>query len=136
MQEDALLVLTRLSMETSLRYAIQLITVANLIARKRKAMEVGILNIFEFAGFIYFLIFSSLFCEKVAVEDIKKAYSLFLDETRSTQYLKDIQDEFMFNEEDEESKYIYNTLFIEEIFSVFIQLLFFQNLRSPWRQRD
>uniref|UniRef100_A0A0N8DWN2 RuvB-like helicase n=1 Tax=Daphnia magna TaxID=35525 RepID=A0A0N8DWN2_9CRUS len=41
MQEDALLVLTRLSMETSLRYAIQLITVANLIARKRKAMEVG-----------------------------------------------------------------------------------------------
>ncbi|KAK4035713.1 hypothetical protein OUZ56_027796 [Daphnia magna] len=77
MQEDALLVLTRLSMETSLRYAIQLITVANLIARKRKAME-------------------------IAVEDIKKAYSLFLDETRSTQYLKDIQDEFMFNEEDEQ----------------------------------
>jgi len=41
MTEDALLVLTRLSLETSLRYAIQLITVANLIARKRKAMEVG-----------------------------------------------------------------------------------------------
>lgn len=40
MQEDALLVLTRLSLETSLRYAIQLITVANLIARKRKAVEV------------------------------------------------------------------------------------------------
>ncbi|XP_046444175.1 ruvB-like 2 [Daphnia pulex] len=76
MTEDALLVLTRLSLETSLRYAIQLITVANLIARKRKAME-------------------------IAVEDIKKAYTLFLDETRSTQYLKDIQDEFMFNEEDE-----------------------------------
>nr|CAH0108053.1 unnamed protein product [Daphnia galeata] len=76
MTEDALLVLTRLSLETSLRYAIQLITVANLIARKRKVME-------------------------IAVEDIKKAYTLFLDETRSTQYLKDIQDEFMFNEEDE-----------------------------------
>ena len=46
MQEDALLVLTRLSLETSLRYAIQLITVANLISRKRKAMEVGIQAIF------------------------------------------------------------------------------------------
>lgn len=42
MQEDALLVLTRLSLETSLRYAIQLITVASLISRKRKAMEVSI----------------------------------------------------------------------------------------------
>lgn len=42
MHEDALLVLTRLSLETSLRYAIQLITVANLISRKRKAMEVSI----------------------------------------------------------------------------------------------
>ena len=41
MQEDALVVLTRISMETSLRYAIQLITVANLVARKRKAMEVN-----------------------------------------------------------------------------------------------
>jgi RuvB-like protein 2 len=46
MTEDALLVLTRLSLETSLRYAIQLITVANLIARKRKAMEVGIQTVF------------------------------------------------------------------------------------------
>lgn len=47
MQEDALLVLTRLSLETSLRYAIQLITVANLISRKRKAMEVGSQGIFH-----------------------------------------------------------------------------------------
>jgi RuvB-like protein 2 len=47
MTEDALLVLTRLSLETSLRYAIQLITVANLIARKRKAMEVGIQTVFR-----------------------------------------------------------------------------------------
>jgi len=75
MQEDALVVLTRIAMETSLRYAIQLITVANLVARKRKAMEIGI-------------------------DDIKRAYTLFLDEHRSTQFLKEIQDEFMFNEED------------------------------------
>lgn len=47
-----------------------------------------------------------LLSKQIAVEDIKKAYTLFLDETRSTQYLKDIQDEFMFNEEDEPSKYL------------------------------
>jgi RuvB-like protein 2 len=45
MQEDALVVLTRIAMETSLRYAIQLITVANLVARKRKAMEVNELKL-------------------------------------------------------------------------------------------
>lgn len=40
MQEEALVVLTRIAMETSLRYAIQLITVAHLVSRKRKAMQV------------------------------------------------------------------------------------------------
>lgn len=34
--EDALVVLTRIGMQTSLRYAIQLITTANLVCRKRK----------------------------------------------------------------------------------------------------
>ena len=38
------------------------------------------------------------------MEDVKRAYTLFLDEQRSTQYLKDIQDEFMFNDEEEPSK--------------------------------
>ena len=37
MSDDAMTVLTRIGMETSLRYAIQLITTANLVARKRKA---------------------------------------------------------------------------------------------------
>ena len=36
MNEDALAVLTRIATETSLRYAIQLITAANLVCRKRK----------------------------------------------------------------------------------------------------
>jgi len=36
MTEDAMMVLTRIGMETSLRYSIQLITTANLVARKRK----------------------------------------------------------------------------------------------------
>ncbi|ESO10238.1 hypothetical protein HELRODRAFT_73174, partial [Helobdella robusta] len=73
MTEDALTVLTRIGQETSLRYAIQLITTAYLVCRKRKGKEVGI-------------------------EDVKRVYSLFLDESRSTQYLKEYQQEYMFYE--------------------------------------
>ena len=32
------------------------------------------------------------------MEDIKKVYTLFLDEQRSCEFLKEYQDEFMFNE--------------------------------------
>lgn len=39
MSDDAMTVLTRIGMETSLRYAIQLITTANLVARKRKVVN-------------------------------------------------------------------------------------------------
>ncbi|XP_046980303.1 ruvB-like 2 [Schistocerca americana] len=77
MTDDALTVLTRIALETSLRYAIQLITTASLVARRRKSTEVGI-------------------------EDVKKVYSLFFDENRSAQFLKEYQDEFMFNEMEEE----------------------------------
>ena len=35
---------------------------------------------------------------EVSVEDIKKVYSLFIDESRSTTFLKEYQQEFMFNE--------------------------------------
>lgn len=73
MSEDALAILTRIGMETSLRYAIQLIMVANLVSQKRKAAEVD-------------------------VDDIKRVYSLFFDEARSAQYLKEYQKEFMFSE--------------------------------------
>uniref|UniRef100_A0A1B6D3M9 RuvB-like helicase n=1 Tax=Clastoptera arizonana TaxID=38151 RepID=A0A1B6D3M9_9HEMI len=73
MTEDALTVLTRIALETSLRYAIQLITTASLVSRKRKSLEIGI-------------------------EDVKRVYSLFLDERRSTQYLQEYQDEYLYNE--------------------------------------
>uniref|UniRef100_H2Z5G3 RuvB-like helicase n=1 Tax=Ciona savignyi TaxID=51511 RepID=H2Z5G3_CIOSA len=73
MAEDAIAVLTRIGMETSLRYAIQLITASSLVCRKRKGVE-------------------------VSVADIKKVYSLFIDESRSTTFLKEYQEEFMFNE--------------------------------------
>jgi len=71
--EDAKDILTKIGMETSLRYAIHLITTANLVARKRKASEVD-------------------------VEDVRRVYSLFLDEKRSVQYLKEFQNQYMFNE--------------------------------------
>jgi len=68
--EDALILLTSISMETSLRYGIQLITTSNLLCSKRKGKEVGI-------------------------ADLKRAYTLFMDEQRSTQYLSEYQSEFM-----------------------------------------
>ncbi|KAG4073980.1 hypothetical protein HA402_014185 [Bradysia odoriphaga] len=74
MNADALTVLTRIATETSLRYAIQLITTSNLVSRRRKSTA------------------------EVLVEDVKKVYSLFLDESRSSRILKEFQDEYMFSE--------------------------------------
>lgn len=70
--DDALTVLTKIANETSLRYAIQLISVAGLACKKRKGTE-------------------------IAIEDIKKVYSLFLDEQRSCEFLKEYESEYMFN---------------------------------------
>ncbi|CAG9571794.1 unnamed protein product [Danaus chrysippus] len=39
------------------------------------------------------------------MEDVKKVYSLFLDEHRSEQFLKEYQDEFMFNDGSGGSRY-------------------------------
>ena len=36
---------------------------------------------------------------EISIEDVKRVYSLFLDEQRSCEFLKEYQDEFMFNEE-------------------------------------
>jgi len=73
MTEEAKVLLTRIGTDTSLRYAIQMITSASLVAAKRKATQ-------------------------VAIEDIKRVYSLFADVQRSVQYLKEYQSEFMFDE--------------------------------------
>jgi len=56
-----------------LRYAIQLITTSNLVALKRKSNQ-------------------------VTIADIKRVYSLFIDETRSSQFLQEYQQQFMFSE--------------------------------------
>ncbi|KAK3807774.1 MAG: RuvB-like 2 [Benniella sp.] len=75
MTEDAKDILTRIGMETSLRYAIHLITVSSIVAKKRKATI-------------------------VEVPDVKRVYSLFWDEKRSVQMLKEYQGQFMYNEID------------------------------------
>ena len=80
--DDAKELLTKIGAETSLRYAIYLITASSLVATKRRAAA-------------------------VEVEDISRAYALFVDVKRSTQFLMEYQDQFMFNEvpelEDEEA---------------------------------
>lgn len=73
MNADALTILTKIATETSLRYAIQLITTAHLVCRRRKGAE-------------------------VSIEDVKKVYGLFLDENRSSRILKDYQDEYLYND--------------------------------------
>ncbi|CAG0892361.1 unnamed protein product [Cyprideis torosa] len=71
--DKALEHLTRIAMETSLRYAIQLITLSALACKRRKGSIID-------------------------VEDTTKVYALFLDEARSTSHLKQFSDEYMFNE--------------------------------------
>merc|ERR1712070_68147 len=72
MTDDAKELLTKIAMETSLRYGIHMITTAALAAVKRKAGEVD-------------------------VADIRRVYQLFVDVKRSTQFLMEYQSEFMFN---------------------------------------
>ena len=71
--EDAKDLLTKIGSETSLRYAIHLITAASLVASKRKA-------------------------PKVEVADLGRAYELFVDIKRSTQFMMEYQEQYMFNE--------------------------------------
>merc|ERR1711904_68016 len=73
MTEGAMKLLTKIGKECSLRYGIHLITTANLVSQKRKSAEVD-------------------------VPDIRKVYSLFVDVKRSTQFLKEFEQEFMFSD--------------------------------------
>lgn len=73
MSKDAKVLLTKIGVETSLRYAIHLITAAALACQKRKG-------------------------KVVEMEDISRVYQLFLDVKRSTQYLMEYQSQYMFNE--------------------------------------
>lgn len=69
--------LTSIAQTSSLRYAIQLITLGNLVALKRKQT-------------------------KVSLEDIERAYLLFLDERRSVQFAADAQNQLLYSEQPSE----------------------------------
>ncbi|KAM3336770.1 hypothetical protein P3S68_032470 [Capsicum galapagoense] len=73
MSEDARVLLTKIGVNTSLRYAIHLITSAALACQKWKG-------------------------KVVEVEDITRLYNLFYDVKRSTQYLMEYQSQYMFKE--------------------------------------
>jgi len=73
MTDDALSLLTRIGQDTTLRYAIHMITASHLVCTKRQGTE-------------------------VAIEDIKKVYTLFMDLKRSVKMLEDYHQDFMFNE--------------------------------------
>lgn len=73
MTDEAKELLTKIGLNTSLRYAIHLITTASLVAQKRKSAEVD-------------------------MDDIGTVYSLFIDIERSKQYLTEHEQEFMFTE--------------------------------------
>lgn len=70
MTPEALALLTKIGEDTSLRYASNLISVASLVAAKRKASQ-------------------------VEVEDIKRSYTLFLDSARSVQVLEETPETFI-----------------------------------------
>ena len=73
LDQDGLELLTKIGVECSLRYAILLISICQLVATKRR---------------------SSL----VTVADIRRVYGLFVDVKRSTQFLIEYQQEFLFSE--------------------------------------
>jgi len=73
LSSEALGVLCSMAMSTSLRYSLNLISCGQVLARKRMS-------------------------EKVDVEDLRRAYSYFLDEKRSVQWLKEQQGFLVFEE--------------------------------------
>lgn len=70
---EALAVLTSMAIQTTLRYALNLISCAQVLARKRKS-------------------------DVVDVEDLRRSYSYFMDEKRSVQWLKEQQGALVFEE--------------------------------------
>jgi len=73
---EATTILTTMATQTTLRYALNLISCAWVIAKKRKT-------------------------EKVDTEDLRRAYAYFLDEKRSVQFLKEQQGSLLFEDAEE-----------------------------------
>ena len=71
--EDTLQTLASVARESNLRYALNLISTANVISKKRKS-------------------------EKIEVADVKRAYEYFLDIARSQEWLKEQAGRLIFEE--------------------------------------
>ena len=71
--EDALNVLVEMAKEATLRYALNVISTAQVSARKRKS-------------------------DKVDVPDLRRSYTYFIDAKRSVQWVKEQQGSLMFEE--------------------------------------
>jgi RuvB-like protein 2 len=76
MMDDALELLTRIAKETSLRYAIHMIMTSSLVAKKRKSA-------------------------KVEIAHLERCHKLFYDVQRSTKFIMEYQNQFLFHELDE-----------------------------------
>ncbi|THG96332.1 hypothetical protein EW026_g5480 [Hermanssonia centrifuga] len=70
---EALNLLTSMAKETTLRYSLNLISCAQVLARKRKS-------------------------DKVDIQDLRRCYTYFMDEKRSVQWLKEQQGSLVFEE--------------------------------------
>ncbi|KKY24890.1 putative transcriptional regulator [Phaeomoniella chlamydospora] len=70
---DALALLTKIGLESGLRYASNIITTSTLLSQKRKAKEVGI-------------------------EDVQRSYRLFYDPARSVKFVQDFEKQFIGDE--------------------------------------
>lgn len=80
---EAANVLTTMAGETTLRYALNLIASAQVISRKRRSETVG-------------------------VQDLKRAYTYFMDEKRSVQWVKEQQGSLVFEEDEVEGDMMEN----------------------------
>jgi len=105
MNDDARALLTRIGQETSLRYAMQLITASSFIARRRKVRVPALM--LRRAAIQAVLMPPHVAMSgcapppqaaQVEVEDVKRAYTLFLDQARSSRYLEEHQEEYLFNQ--------------------------------------
>lgn len=76
--EDTLQTLASVARESNLRYALNLISTANMISKKRKS-------------------------ERIEVADVKRAYEYFLDLTRSQEWLKEQMGRLIFEEGQQQS---------------------------------
>ncbi len=85
MTEDAMELLTRIAIDTTLRYAIQMIITASLAANKRRRSVSASAKS------------NATVSSLVELCDIQRVFRLFMDVKRSTKFLMEYQNEFLFN---------------------------------------